>query len=97
MFSRMDEEIRNILKATILKKLKRRGKWGHAHTSFDRLSSGIPKHLRGLAKEVAEELIKEGLLLVKPTSYGLEVSLNPRKKAEIDEIIEYLDSNNSEA
>jgi hypothetical protein len=70
---------------------RRRGKWGHAHTSFDKLTSGISKHLRGLAKEVAEELIKEGLLLAKPTSYGLEVSLNPRRKAEIDEIIEYLD------
>jgi hypothetical protein len=33
-------------------------------------------------------LIKEGLLLAKPTSYGLEVSLNPRRKAEIDKIIE---------
>jgi len=47
--------------------------------------------LRGLAKEVAEELIKEGLLLTKPTSYGLEVSLNPRRKDEIDRIIELLE------
>jgi len=92
MILKMDDEIRNILKATILKKLKRRGKWGHAHTSIDNLTSGVPKHLRGLAKDVAEELIKEGLLLAKPTSYGLEVSLNPKIKAKIDEIIErYLD------
>ena len=89
MFTNMnDDDILKTLKATILKKLKRRGKWGHAHTSFDKLTSGIPKHLRGLAKDVAEELIKEGLLLAKPTSYGLEVSLNPRRKAEIDKIIE---------
>ena len=80
-----DDELHNILKATILKKLKRRRKWGHAHTSFD---TGIPKHLRGLAKEVAEELIKKGLLPDKPTSYDLEVSLNPRRKTKIDEIIE---------
>lgn len=51
------------LRATILKKLKRRGKWGGAHTSFDVLARGIPKHLRGEAKEVATELIKDGLLL----------------------------------
>jgi len=89
MFTSMnDKDLRNILKATILKKLKRRGKWGHAHTSLDKLTSGIPKHLRGLAKDVAKELIKEGLLISKPTSYGLEVSLNPRRKAEIDKIIE---------
>ena len=89
MFTSMnDKDLRNILKATILKKLKRRGKWGHAHTSLDKLTSGIPKHLRGLAKDVAKELIKEGLLISKPTSYSLEVSLNPRRKAEIDKIIE---------
>ena len=80
----------NTLKATILKKLKRRGKWGHAHTSIDNLMSGIPKHLRGHAKEVVDELIRDGLLLVKPTSYGLEVSLNPSRKDEIDQIIDYL-------
>lgn len=79
---------KEVLKATILKKLKRRGKWGGAHTSFDILVKGIPKHLRGEAKEVATELIKVGLLLSKPTSYGLEVSLNPERKEEIDKIIE---------
>lgn len=84
MILKMDDEIRNVLKATILKKLKRRGsKWGRTHTSIDNLTSGVPKHLRGLAKDVAEELIKEGLLLAKPTSYGLEVSLNPKMKAKI--------------
>jgi len=59
---------KEVLKATILKKLKRRGKWGGAHTSFDVLARGIPKHLRGDAKEVATELIKDGLLLSKSTS-----------------------------
>jgi hypothetical protein len=85
MFKNMNN--REVLKATILKKLKRRGKWSGAHTSFDVLARGIPKHLRGAAKEVAMELIKDGLLLSKPTSYGLEVSLNPERKEEIDKII----------
>jgi hypothetical protein len=76
------------LKATILHKLKRRNKWGGAHTSIDLLTKGIPKNLRGKAKEVIEELTTEGLLLTKPTSYGLEVSLNPARRREIDEIIE---------
>ena len=87
-----DEELRNVLRATILKKLKRRGKWGEAHMSVDKLTSGIPKHLRGLAEEVVEDMIRERVLLTKPTSYDLEVSLNPRKKAEIKRIInKYLD------
>lgn len=81
-------DIKGVLKATILKKLKRRGKWSGSHTSFDLLTKGIPKHLRGEAKEVATELIKDGLLLSKPTSYGLEVSLNPERKEEIDRIIQ---------
>jgi len=77
------------LKATMLKKLKRRGKWGDAHTSFDRLTAaGIPKHLRGETKNVANDLIKSGLVFSKPTSYGLEVSLNPKRRKEIDRIIE---------
>jgi len=37
---------------------------------------------------VAKELIKDGLLFSKPTSYGLEVSLNPERKDEIDKVIE---------
>ena len=72
--------IKEVLKATILKKLKRRGKWGGAHTSFDILVKGIPKHLRREAKEVATKLIKDGLLRSKPTSYGLEVSLLIQRK-----------------
>ncbi len=37
---------------------------------------------------MGEELIKEGLILSKPTGYGLEVSLNPRM---IDQIRMYLE------
>lgn len=88
MFKKMNN--REVLKATILKKLRRRGKWGAAHTSFDILTRGIPKHLRGEMKKAAKELIKDGLLLSKPTSYGLEVSLNPEKKRDIDKIINIL-------
>jgi len=76
-----------ILKAQILKKLRRRDYWGEKHTAFDELPKGLPKHLRGDAKEAAEEMIKESLLLSKPTSYGEQVSLNPQRKADIDRII----------
>ena len=76
------------LKAQILKKLRRRDNWGGSHTAFDDLPKSIPKHLRGDAKEAAEELISEGLLIPKQTSYGLHVSLDPQRKADIDKIIE---------
>jgi len=75
------------LKAQILKKLRRRDNWGGSHTAFDDLPKGMPKHLRGEAKDAAKDLISEGLLIPKQTSYGLHVSLNPQRKADIDKII----------
>ncbi len=79
-----------ILKAQILKKLRRRDNWGGSHTAFDDLPKSIPKHLRGKAKDAADELISEGLLIPKQTSYGLHVSLNPQRKADIDKLIKYV-------
>lgn len=75
------------VKALILKKLRRRDYWGGKHTSIDNLKKGVKIHLRGDVSGIVEEMIKEGLLLHHPTSYGTQVSLNPRKKAEIDRII----------
>lgn len=83
----MSEDIAQVLKAQMLKKLRRRDIWGGCHTAFEELPKGLPKHLRGRAKEAAEELISEGLLMPKQTSYGLHVSLNPQRKADIDKII----------
>ena len=67
--------------------------WGGKHTSIDNLASGIPSHLRGDAKDVAEDLIREGLLLKKPTGYGKHVSLNIDRMDEIDRIIEEVFNN----
>ena len=75
------------LKAELLKKLHRRGNWGESHTAFDDLPKGFRKDLRGDVKDIAEDLIKDGLLSSHPTSYGTQVSLNPQKKTEIDRII----------
>jgi len=75
----------NIKKALLIKLMKRRC-WGHKHTSYDNLPKGFPSHLAKDVKNIATELIKEGILLSHPTSYGVEVSLNPRMKKEIEEI-----------
>ncbi len=80
-------DINTLIRAVILKKLRRRGKWGGSHTSIDNLKKGLPLQYRGFVKDIAEEMIKEQLLLSKPTSYGLEVFLNPKRKADIDKII----------
>ena len=48
----------------------------------------MPKHAVSEAKSAVKELIKEGFILQKPTSYGLQVSLNPEKIDEITKVIE---------
>jgi hypothetical protein len=79
-----DEQV----KARILHKLYRYGKWGASHTSIENLKKGF--NMRDLGKkgarrvdDIAEELIKSNWLLPKPTGYGTEVSLNPRFSGEI--------------
>ena len=75
-------------KKIILRKLFRRRVIGGKHTAIEHLTKGLPKHVAGEAKNAVNELIKEGLILSKPTSYGLQVSLNPEKIDEISRIIE---------
>ena len=79
-----DEQI----KALILSKLFMRKCWGGKHTSFDNLKKGT--NVQDLGKEgfrridkIGKELIRDGMLITKPTHYGLEVSLNPRLSQEI--------------
>jgi hypothetical protein len=73
-------------------KLAKRGKWGEAHTSFDNIKKGW--NMRDLGKEgikrvqkITKDLIRGGFVLGKSTYYGLEVSLNPRRSAEIEQIV----------
>lgn len=84
LFMWADEEI----KGKIIHKLTRLGKFKHSHTSIDNLPKGFPTDLRGRVKGGVEELIKEGILFVKPTKYGKEVSVNSEKK---ERIMYYID------
>ncbi|HLC54694.1 MAG TPA: hypothetical protein VJK07_03670 [Candidatus Nanoarchaeia archaeon] len=84
----MEEEIKDEIKRFILRKMTRHRIWMHKHTSIHNLQKGLPDHLRG-RKEVRraiDELVKD-FLLAKPTHYGLEVSLDIRKKKEIENFI----------
>ncbi len=77
-----------VIKKFIVRKLYRKRMWLHKHTNINNLPKGLPNELRS-SKEVKnsiEELLKEQLLLSKPTHYGLEVSLNPKKRKEIEEL-----------
>ncbi len=71
------------IRRTILRKMFSHGYIGGRHTSLDNLPKGFPSHIRKEVKKIARKLIKEGLLLRKPTHCGEQVSLNPER---IDEI-----------
>jgi len=71
------------IKGKILHKLTRKGKFEHSHTAFDNLQKSFPPEIKGRAKDMSEELIKEGILHLKKTGYGKQVSINVEKKEEI--------------
>ena len=78
------------IKRFILRKLVRHRIWMRKHTSIHNLRKGLPDHLRNRkeVKKVINDLLKEVVLLSKPTHYGLEISLNIKKKKEIEDFME---------
>ena len=83
-----DEE----LKAWILYKLAKHGYFHGRNTDFENIAKGFkPQHLGKLGHKkidnLAIELIKDGFIVRKPTSYGLHVYLNSVKSKEIREFI----------
>lgn len=75
------------IKATILYHLRRKKVIGGVHTHFDTLKKGFPSHLGKEVGKVAKNMIKEGLIIIKPTSYGLQISLNKERLKKIEEFI----------
>ena len=80
----MEDEI---IVATILYNLRRKKIIGGKHTHFDTLKRGFPGHLGKDIGKIAKDLIKRGWIISKPTSYGLQVSLNKDKIVEIEGFI----------
>lgn len=76
------------IRATILFKLHKRGNWAASHTAFENIKKGfnerdLGKHGTKTVDKIAKELIREGLIITKPTHYGMQVSLNPRQSGRI--------------
>jgi len=78
----------DIIKARLLYNLRKKRVLGGVHTHFDTLKMGFPKHLGKEVENIAKQLIKDKWLITKPTSYGLQVSLNKEKLIEIENFIE---------
>ena len=83
----MEFDDKNKIKATILYHLRKKRMIGGAHTHYDTLKKGFPSHLGRDIEKCAKELIKQGLILIKPAPYGLQVSLNKEKIVEIEDFI----------
>ena len=72
------------IKGFIVKKMFHHGYIGGRHTDIENLKKGLPTHFKGDIKKGIKELVKEEIIILKTTSYGLHVSLNPRKINEIN-------------
>jgi len=81
-------EERKLIKQFIVRKLYRQRMWLHKHTNINNLPKGLSNKLRvsKQVKKAIDELLKDKILLSKPTHYGLEISLNPKKIKEIEEL-----------
>ena len=77
----------------VLKRLFRGGYWGRRPINFDDLYAGVPKHVpkRDFMK-ACKSLVAKQLLIQKPGEFGPRFGLNPRKKGEIEEIIQGFNS-----
>ena len=58
------------IRATILYHLRRKKVIGGVHTHFDTLKKGFPSHLGKDINNISKQLIREGFIITKPTSYG---------------------------
>jgi hypothetical protein len=72
----------------ILQRLDGMGKWGGYHTEFAHLARGFAGNDRALAQEVGEALLETGLLAEKPSVGQRHVYLNPKRAAEIRQLID---------
>ena len=76
------------LKAWTLNKLKRHRHIGGKHTDVNNIRKGADPKTYSLIDDIIKDLVKSGSLIIKLTSYGKHVSLNPRQVKEIDDFIQ---------
>ncbi|MBI3190319.1 hypothetical protein HYZ41_01295 [archaeon] len=80
------------IRARLFFALARHRKWGESHTAYEHMFRQFKTEALGKAglknvKNIADELMRGGFIIKKPTHYGLQVSLNPRKSQEIKQLI----------
>ena len=81
------------IRKNILKRLYSTQTFSKGHLLYERLTSGIPPHLKGFVKEVLDDLMNAELVLFYgKTKHGNAYQLNMKKLKEIEEEIFYANS-----
>ena len=76
------------IKKNILKRLYSNQAFSKGHLLYERLTSGIPPHLKGDVKDILDELVKDEIVLFYgKTKHGDAYQLNIKKLKEIEEMI----------
>ena len=80
------------IKARLLFSLARKRKWGESHTAYENIfksfrSEAFGKEGLKFVKKLADELMRDGYIIKKPTHYGLQLYLNPKMSMEIKRMI----------
>lgn len=60
---------------------------GGRHTAVENLRKGFDKNDYPVLEEAIDDLVKEGLIHLKPTSYGLHASLSASRIADIKKFL----------
>jgi len=78
----------NACEKHIIRKLFFRRCIGGKHTAIEHALAGIPRERTKEGMIALHDLARQNILLLKPTSYGLQCSLNPRRMSEIKRALE---------
>jgi len=80
------------IKLDILYKLWRNRCFGRGHMLIDNVLRGFPRDKINEFRDALDELVKDGILIIKKTRHGDAVFINPRKRVLIRELLkEYYD------
>lgn len=80
----------NEIRVLIIKKLVRHNYWGNGHISGDDLVKGQDRRYKDKILEIADNLVREGILIRFPHSKEKHYHLNQQYRKEIYRIIEGL-------
>jgi len=72
---------------SIIRKLYSCGCWGEGSLYEDNLKDGFPPEERGKIVDVANALVRQGILCKKSKKYGLKYFLNTERREKINEIL----------